>query len=154
VRFSYFLLADTSSTGESGKTNLLGVGARVFNRNEPNEIVPIVVAGSVEGMPSEAGEYPLRMTLRFPNGEKETLVDTKGELPDASKYPELPVNFSFTLTMIRQYTNEGVHKIQATFGELEAEYDFLVATIPKAKTASRKTPRPRKPKRSTPKPRA
>jgi hypothetical protein len=125
VRFAYFLLADAGSAHE-GKLNLLGIGVRKIQADELPANVSLTIAAEIEGSHEEAGSYPWKLTITEPDGSEATMTAKEAELPAATVSADLPVSTVMVIAFLRSYTIAGLYVLRAHFGDIEAEYRFIV----------------------------
>jgi hypothetical protein len=83
------VLADYASVNQDGRLNILGVIQEVNTPVLPFPLPPMYLVFSLEAEPAEFGkEYPIRIVLRYENGEGGQILDLKG--PAQVPQPERP----------------------------------------------------------------
>jgi hypothetical protein len=131
VRFSYIDLADAANTTAEGKVNIIGAGTRAINTSALPVAVAITLVATIQADPSDAGNYPLDISLHTPSERRDLYSDKSVNLPaENSPEAELPIALNIQLALHPLTLNEpGLHRIHARFGKARADYLFVVRLV-------------------------
>ena len=78
------VLADYASVAYDGKLNIMGIVAEINTVKVPFTLPQMYLDFSLEADPMEYGnEYPIRVVLRYENGEGGQLLDPPGLYSDS-----------------------------------------------------------------------
>lgn len=141
MKFDFLSLADAANQTPDGKVNVLGLGARIVTFRSLPAAAPLVIIGSIAASREEAGHYTFRVFLKQPDGSQHLVVEFPGSITADVTDPRVPTGIGFTIGLSRPFTQEGVHHIISTIGDLEAEWVFAVRVSAPADEAQGNSPR-------------
>jgi hypothetical protein len=126
MQIDFFLVADSANNGPEGKLNALGLGVRILNYERLPAVTPLALLLQVSAPTSEAGNVPVEIVLVEPDNTREILLSGTGQISSESVDDRIPTGFGFNLGLVRPYRIEGVHRFEATVGQLTGQYEVLV----------------------------
>jgi hypothetical protein len=119
-------LADYASVAHDGKLNVMGIIAEVNTLQVPFVLPQMYLVFSLEAEPEEYGkEYPIRIILRYENGEGGQILDLQGaiQVPQPESSGRVIANQLIGLGGVT-LENAGTYTFSVSVGEEE------VVTVP------------------------